>query len=62
MSGETVMVDRAQLEELVTNVRELTSRVGNLLDVIAAPPAEADPAAPLPGFQRFRNRQGGQRG
>lgn len=61
--SETVAVDRAQLDELVASVQELAERVGNLLDMIAAPgpPAEPDPAAPLPGFTRWRNRQGGQR-
>lgn len=60
--SETVAVDRAQLDELVASVQELTARVGNLLDMIAPQPAEPDPAAPLPGFTRWRNRQGGQRG
>lgn len=62
MSGETVTVDRAQLEELVTSVQELRDRVTSFLDALTPAPAEPDPAAPLPGFQRWRNRQGGQSG
>lgn len=65
MTGDAVdlvMVDRQQLEELLGSVQELTERVGSLLDVVGAPPAAPDPAAPHPGFQRFRERQGGQRG
>lgn len=62
MSGETVTVDRAALEAYVASVKELTARVGQLLDALAPEDVEPDPAAPHPGFQRFRNARGGQRG
>lgn len=50
---------------LRAEMRRVLTKVEQLLDAIAveeeAPPAP-DPAAPLSGFQRFRARQGGQRG
>lgn len=47
---------------LRAEMRRVLTRVEQLLEAIAPEEEEPDPTAPHPGFQRFRNKQGGQRG
>lgn len=59
---EYVLVPKEQLAELIGEVRALTERVNEALDAAAPAPEAPGPDQPHSGFQRFRNRQGGQRG
>jgi hypothetical protein len=57
---DLVMVDREQFEALCASVVELTTRVNALLDALT-PPQPEEPTV-HPGFARFQERQGGNRG
>lgn len=59
---DTVQVDREQLEALCQAVVDLGAKVTTLLEVIGPPPELAAAPAMHPGFARFRQRQGGNRG